>query len=149
MGTPALAADYLFLGPLIQARLTQQLPDLPVDVCERSEQVLAADKRQRVLMVMWAGDAIDETDAGRARDGASQAMRQRWMVALGLNNVGKVADARHVAAGPVLSRVHQALAGWTPDGCVRALRRANAPMRPLFTDSKAVYPLGFDIPLTL
>lgn len=149
MGLPAFADDYLFLGPLIQARLQQLLPEMPVDVCERADQVLAADKRQRVLMVLWAGDRIPVAEAGRASAGASQQVFQRWLVMLGISNVGKQPDARNVAAGPLLSQVHKALAGWTPEGAARAMQRAQAPLQPTFTDSKAVYPLGFEISLTL
>lgn len=149
MATPALVDDYLFVAPRIAARLEAQLPDTPVDVCETAEQVLKADRRARVLMVMWAGDRVDPGDAGRARDGASQLVHQRWLVVLGINNVAKGADARNLAAGPLLSRVHRALAGWTPEGAARPLRRASAPLKPTFTESKAVYPLGFEITLTL
>jgi hypothetical protein len=149
MGLPALAADYLFLAPLIAARLEDQVGDMPIDVCETTDQVLKADKRARVLMVLWAGDRIDTSDAGTARAGASQLVHQRWLVMLGLNNVGKTADARNLAAGPVLSKVHKALAGWTPEGASRPMRRASAPLQPTFTESKAVYPLGFEITLTL
>jgi hypothetical protein len=149
MGLPALAADYLFLAPLIAQRLLDQVPDIPVDVCETTKQVLEADKRQRVLLVLWAGDRVADGEASRASGGASQLLHQRWLVMLGLNNVAKAGDARNVAAGPVLSQVHKALAGWTPPGAARPLRRASAPLQPTFTESKAVYPLGFEITLTL
>jgi hypothetical protein len=149
MGLPALEADYLFLAPLIEARLLDQVPDIPVDVCETADQVLKADTRQRVLMVLWAGDRIDTADGGNARAGASQLVHQRWLVMLGLKNVGRAPDARNTRAGPLLSKVHKALAGWTPDGAARAMRRTNAPLQPTFTESKAVYPLGFEITLSL
>lgn len=145
MGLPALEADYLFVGPLIQARLQAELPGLPVDVCERAEQVLAADKRVRVAMVMWAGDLF----TSRADRAAAQAFRQRWLVCLGLNNVGAQGDARHMAAGPLLSQLHRALAGWKPEGCPNPLARASSAMAPTFTATKAIYPLGFEIPLSL
>jgi hypothetical protein len=149
MGLPALAADYLFLAPLIAARLEDQVGDIPIDVCETPEQVLQADKRTRVLMVLWAGDRVDTGADGSARGGASQLLHQRWLVMLGISNAGKTADARNLAAGPLLSKVHKALAGWTPEGAGRPMRRASAPLQPTFTGSKAVYPLGFEITLTL
>lgn len=149
MGLPALAADYLFIGPLIEARLQDQVTDIPVDLVERSDQVLAADRRQRVLMVLWAGDRFDQSEGGRAGAGASQIVHQRWLVLLGMANVGRTPDARHSGAGAWLSQVHAALAGWTPPGAARAMRRANASLAPTFTDAKAVYPLGFEITLTL
>lgn len=149
MGLPALAADYLFLGPLIQKRLQDQVPDVPVDVCETAAQVLAADRRALVLMVMWAGDRFVESDSGRAANGASQVLFQRWLVMLALNNASPEKDARHLLAGPLMSATHKALAGWTPEGTARAMRRANAPMRPDITPQKAIYPMGFELSMTL
>lgn len=148
MGLPALAADYFFMGPLIKARLEDQVPDIPVDLCETADQVLAADRRVAVLMVMWAGDRFVDTEGGRASAGASQSLHQRWLVALGINNVG-AGDARNVRAGPTISKVHKALAGWTAEGAARPLRRANAALMPQFTPQKAIYPMGFEQPLTL
>lgn len=148
MGLPALQSDYLFLGALIKARLLAQVADMPVETCERPEQVLEADRRAHMLMVLWAGDRFDTGAGGRAEAGA-QLVWQRWLVCVALNNVGAAKDARHLAAGPLLSAVHQALAGWRPDGCPRPLLRANAPLAPVFTDRKAIYPLGFEIQLSL
>jgi len=149
MGLPALAADYLFLAPLIEARLKDQIADMPVDVCETVEQVLASDQRSQVLMVMWAGDRFVESEAGRAGGGASQVLYQRWLVILALNNVARAKDARNSKAGPLLSAVHKALAGWIPEGAARPIRRANAAMRPDINAQKALYPMGFEAPLTL
>lgn len=149
MGLPALVEDYLFIGPLLVARLAEQVADIPVDLVERPEQVLEADKRQRVIMVMWAGDRIVEGETGRAASGASQALRQRWLVVFATNNVGKAAAARQLGVGPVLSAVHRAVAGWIPEGAARPLLRANAPLQPTYTSSKGVFPLGFEIALTL
>lgn len=145
MGLPALAADYLFVGPQMVARLLDQVPDIAVEMVERPDQVLEADKRARVLMVMWGGDRFGD----EARAGGSQVVYQRWMVLLGINSVAPAAAARNTAVGPMLSQVHRALAGWAPDGSPRSLRRANAALQPLFTQSKAVYPLGFELQLTL
>ena len=145
MGLPALAADYLFVGPLIVKRLEQEVPDIAVGLVERADQVLDADKRARVLMVMWAGDRFED----EARAGRSQQVYQRWLVVLALNNVGRANDARNALAGTLLSQVHRALAGWHPDGSPLPLKRANAPLQPTFTDSKAVYPLGFEVSLSL
>lgn len=149
MALQALLDDYLFLAPLVQARLADQVGDLPVDVVETVPQVLAADRRERVLMVMYAGDAFDPNEAARAGGGTSQMLRQRWLVLLALNNVAAKADARQSRAGPTLSQVHRALAGWTPPGVPRPFRRANAPLRPDINERKAIYPMGFEIQLNL
>lgn len=149
MGLPAFEADYLFMAPLIEARLKAQVPDIPCDVCETADQVLQADNRAQVLMVLWAGDIVPAGDAGNARQGSSQFIHQRWLVVLGINNAGKAKDARLVVAGRWLSQVHKALAGWSPMEGARPLRRVTSPLRPTFTTTKAVYPLGFEVPLTL
>lgn len=145
MGLPALTADYWFLAPLIQARLQDQISAAPVDICETVDQIFAADRREAVLMVMYAGEAI----LSAAANGKSTKLKQRWLVTLALNNVAKAADARQVKGGPVLSQVHAALAGWTPAGCAHPLLRANAPLRPDHTQNKALYPLGFEIELAI
>ncbi len=143
MGLPALHADYLFAAPLIKARLEEQVPDTPVEVCETVEQLLAADRRECVVMVMWAGERFG---AGVA---THQQVSQRWLVILALNNVGLLPDARQVRAGPMLSRLHRALAGWKPEGAVRSFERAQADMRPDIRPQKALYPLGFELSLNL
>lgn len=141
-----LAEDYLFLGERIRAQLDQRLEGAwPVQVCERSEQVLAADKRPRVAMVLWGGDRFSTTAGGQVD--ATQVMYQQWAVVLAVNNVGKQLDARLGWIGQALFTVHKALHGWKPDGLTRPFTRTAARIPPLFTESKAVFPLAFEIPL--
>lgn len=149
MPIPALAADYLFVGPAILARLNAEVPAWPVDLCERPEQVLEEDRRARVLMVMWGGDRFDTAPGGQARDGASQIMYQQWLAIVAVNNLGKQPDARQRDIGATMSAVHKALAGWQPPDAVTPLRRTTARLQPLFTKSKAIYPLAFEIRLSL
>jgi hypothetical protein len=149
MGLPALLADYLFLGPLIQERLKEQVLDVPVDLCETADQVLKADQRARVLMVMWAGERFVESEAGRVSNQATQTVYQRWLVLLAINNPSAYKDARHKSAGQMLSAIHGAIAGWKPEGCTRAMQRAAASLRPDITATKAIYPLGFELQLYL
>jgi hypothetical protein len=118
--------------------------DMPVEVVETIEQVLASDNRAQVLSVMWAGDSFGDRAAK-----ASQVIAQRYVVVLAMNNVSARPDARQLKAGPLLSKVQRALAGWVPAGAVNPLRRVNAPMRPSFHKTKALYPLGFEIELSL
>lgn len=148
MGLPALKLNYLFVGPLLVSRLETEVPDIPVELVERPEQMLANDRRARVLMVMWAGDRFATGTDGRMSDSSSQVVYQRWLVALGINNVGQ-RDARNADAGVLLSLVHYAIAGWKPEGSPRPLLRANAPLAPMFTNDKGLYPIGFEISLSL
>jgi hypothetical protein len=148
MGLAALAADYLFVGPLVVARLAAELAPVPSEQVETADQ-LVKELRAKALKVMWAGDRIETSESGRAGGGSSQLIHQRWLVALMLQNAGQKADARHTAAGPLLSQVHAALAGWVPEGANRPIRRAPAPLPPQFLPTHAMYPLGFEITLTL
>jgi hypothetical protein len=149
MALPALLEDYLFLGPLLRERLLAEVPDVPVDLCETVEQVLAADKRARVLMVLWAGDFFPDAAGAEAGAGKSVVLRQRWLVSLALNNAAPAKDARNRGAGQLMSAVHRAVSGWQPEGAYRAFRRANAPLRPDINAAKAIYPMGFEIQLNL
>lgn len=150
MGLPAVSADYLFIGPLVVARLSEVVVDLPVEHIETVQQVLAADMRNMVAKVMWAGDRFDSGEQGRGRGGDSQLVHQRWLVALAVNNPAPDPAARNSQVGPWLSKVHAALAGWAPPGAGgRSMRRAQAAIAPTFTSTQAVYPLGFEITLAL
>ena len=141
-----LAEDYLFLGERIRAQLDLKLEGAwPVQICERSEQVLAADKRPRVAMVMWAGDRFSTLPTGQVDQ--TQLLYQQWAVVLAVNNVGKQLDSRLGWIGAALFAAHKALHGWKPDGLTRPFTRTTARIPPLFTESKAVFPLAFEIPL--
>lgn len=139
--------DYLFVGPLLVAHLAAVLPDVPVELVERPDQVLQADQRPFVVKVMWAGDAVDAVESGRTV--TSQMVRQRWLVLLAQNNPSPLPNARTTAAGPTLSKVHKALHGFTPEGAGRPMKRAGASMAATFTNTQAICPLGFEITLPL
>jgi hypothetical protein len=144
MGLAALKQDYLFVLPLMQARLADQVPDIPVDIVETVEDVLAADHRANVLMVMYAGELVT---ANAAR--VSTALTHRYLVLVALSNVAKGTNSRNRKAGPLMSATNQALVGWTPEGAATPMRRASTPTRPDFTKTKALYPMAFEIDLNL
>lgn len=151
MSTEALAANYLFLQPMLEARLRElfAVDGIPVEGIESLAQVGDADLRPLIVYVMWAGDTFDESDAGRAGRGASQMLRQRWMVGLRVSNVAQAnRDARNTSAGQLLSRIHKSIAGWAPPGLARAFVRAGS-LTPSYTKASGMYPLGFGIQLTL
>lgn len=150
MSSPQVLDNYLFLQPLIAARLKDQLADdTPIEGIESLTQAGDQDKRPRVIYVMWAGDIFDESDSGRAGRGVSQMVRQRWMVALRINNASQVDKAaRNADAGRWLSRIHKALAGWVPDGLGRPFVRSGS-VAPNYTKASGLFPLGFAIQLNL
>lgn len=145
MANALLLADYLFLQGLIQERLATQLGnDLPVQGIENLAQVTDANLARDTLFVMWDGERFPDDATG----GASTLVQHRWLVLLAVKNARQTKDARNESAGPLLSRVHKALAGWTPEGAFRPFRRANG-RQPSYSASVALYPLTFVIQLTL
>ncbi|MCW5657447.1 MAG: hypothetical protein KIT60_07070 [Burkholderiaceae bacterium] len=151
MSNAAAAADYLFIGPLIEQRLRAQIGEnVPVEGVEHMAQARdAQDLRELVLYVMWGGDSFAGGEASRARGGESQRVFQRWIVWLRVRNAS-VANkaARSTRAGPLLSAVHKALAGWTPEGAFRPLLRTQGPA-PDYQAASGLYPLAFEINLSL
>ena len=58
-----------------------------------------------------------------------------------------VLDGRNLAAGPLMSAIHIALAGWRPDGSVHAFHRTSPGKKPQYPDNGGMYPLSFSIDL--
>lgn len=144
MSNPALA-DYLFAGELLRARLAAQLPDIPVGMVDEMAQVVEdQDLRAAVLYVLWSGDNVaDSLSHGPTT------LRQEWTVWVRVLNAGQTAgNARARDAGPLLARVHLAVAGWKPEGLHRPFTRANGP-RPNYRPISGMYPLTFQINLPL
>jgi hypothetical protein len=149
MGCAALAADYLFAGPLIEARIAEQVPDVPTAGVEALAQLGAEDLRPRAAFVMWGGDRFDTSDAGRSGLGRGQMVTQRWVVWLYVRHVSPVnMAARNRAAGAYLSKIHKALAGWQPEGADRKLARGQG-TAPNYSPQSGLYPLTFELTLTL
>jgi hypothetical protein len=154
MSTPGLSENYLFLQPLLEARITEQIgQNIPVQGIEELAQAGAEDRRPFVVFVYWAGDRFNESEGGRAMGGHAQMVAQRWLVVLYVNNAQHAnRQARNQAAGALLSKLHQALAGWQPlaaqPGAQQRFTRING-LKPDYTKSSGLYPLMFEIPLHL
>lgn len=142
--------NYLELEPLIVARIEAQVPGLR-KVFGMAE---LATIRERAVQfspcacVVYDGDSVPAGEAARGGQGVAQAVLQRWVVWLIVRNVrdGKDGAAARTDAGPLLSLLIKALAGWTPTPPFRPLRRGNAP-RPLFEDGAIHFPVLFEAPL--
>lgn len=149
MSNAALLADYLFVGARVRQRLAETLPSVPVEGIEELVQLGAEDMRSRAVFVLWGGERFDASATGRAGAGTSQLLTQSWLVWLHVRHASQVdRDARNTVAGPLLATIHKALAGWTPEGAHRPLLRG-ASRTPSYRKTNALYPLGFDITLTL
>jgi hypothetical protein len=145
MASPLLE-DYLFLVAQIVARLKAQLPELDVLPIEAMAQATERSVRTSTAFVLWEGDRFSD----QAGDGRSTAVVQSFTVVLAVRNADQVdKDARNLHAGPLLSRLHKAVAGWAPEGVYRNFRRANGPRRPNYGPNVGLYPLTFEINLVL
>lgn len=151
MPNPALQLDYLFVGPLIEARLADQVPGVRWQFIEHPEQIIEpAAGGTPSGFVYWYAEKVDESADGRAAGGASQLSTFSWAVVLMVRNASQVKpDARTAAAGPVLSQVHKALSGWTPEGALRPLRRANGPRPDFKPGGTSLFPQTFSVTLAL
>lgn len=153
MALPALQADYLFVGAQIVERIRATVPEIaPSDVMQIDE-MDQADKRQAarggVAFVLWDGDAFAQAQAGQALSGGAHLVQQVWTVLLLVRNAAQQPGApRNDSAGPLLAKVHKALAGWTPPGAALPMHRTNG-RRPDYKPNSGLYPLTFSIPLHL
>jgi len=142
---PAFATDYLFLGTVLQARIRAQLgEDLVVGGADELSQAVQGNLVRTGAFVVWNGERVG--DSGRG--GASTMLQQRWLVVLGVKNARQQAGARNEAAGPLMARLHQAIAGWTPEGVGRPFQRVTGPA-PTYAPGAGWFPLTFSISLSL
>lgn len=150
MTTPALLADYLFVGPLIRARLAAELPAFSaegaVQDIEGYEQAVQRAIAAPMAFVAWDGDTLGDGDANAGRN---VLLRQGWSVLIVARNATQSSGAwRDETVGPLLACVHQALAGWTPEGAFKPLKRVQGrPAR--YADNAGMYPMAFQIQLSL
>lgn len=153
MSTPALLLDYLFAGAVIEARLRDQVTELAaegaVQGVEAFSQALERSISAPTAFVLWEGDLFPTGESSSAAGGKSQIVTQQWSVLLAVRNASQVVRAaRNASAGPLLSAIHKALAGWTPEGAYRPMRRISG-RRASFSPNVGLYPLAFGLPLTL
>jgi hypothetical protein len=145
MTTPALLANYLFIAPLLEARLQEQIVSVPVEAIEQLAQAGAEDARPTVIYLLWDGDQFGDSTPR----GTSQIVSQRWLALLYQRHMSpNDKDARAQAAGRHLSSIHKAVAGWKPEGCERPFRRAQG-RSPSYSKTSGLFPLTFEIDLHL
>lgn len=151
----ALQVDYLFVGARIRERLADQVlqlatPGSIVDVENLSEQAIQRGVSDAIAFVGWDGDQFETGEQARAGGGRSQAMRQVWTVLVAVRNAAQQdGNARNVTVGPLLGAIHKALAGWAPPGGFRPLLRVPGRRPPQYASNVGLYPLTFEISLTL
>ena len=141
----AIHTDHLFVGEQILERLRAQVPGLPVEGVEQLAQVGKEDLRPRSAFVLWHGERYSGVVP---RTGTVEVV-QTWLVLLHVRHVAAHDQAaRNRQAGPLLSQLHRALAGWTPPGAFSPLQRVTGGS-PDYTIKSALYPLAFEQKLGL
>ncbi|MBI2801240.1 MAG: hypothetical protein HYX63_13345 [Gammaproteobacteria bacterium] len=145
-----MLANYLEAEPGLIARIESQVPGVR-KVFGMAELASIRDRAVQFApcaCVVYDGDTIPGGDGARAGNGAAQVVLQRWVVWLIVRNVRDGADgaAARAEAGPLLSLLIAALAGWTLSASFRPLRRTTAP-RPLFEQGAIHFPVAFELPL--
>jgi hypothetical protein len=147
MSGQALLLDYLFLREVIKTRLADQLPSLEIEGIEEFSQATEASVATSKLFIIWDGDVFPQSESARA--GSSQAFTQVWSLLYAVRNAAQhELDATDKSAGPVLSQLHKAVAGWTPTGAFRPFRRTSG-RKPNYRANVGIYPLTFSIDLNL
>lgn len=139
--------NYLEIEPALIARVAAAVPGLR-KVFGMAELATIRERAAQFApcaCVVYDGDTVPGGDGARAGNGAAQVVLQRWVVWLIVRNVRDANDgaAARSDAGPLLSLLIQALAGWQPTPAFRPLRRNSAP-RPLFEDGVIHFPLLFE-----
>lgn len=139
----ALPTDYLAAGDHIVQRLRTDVRALRGVLAAEDLRIINESTVVGPLaFVIYDGDEVLE-GAGRAAQGASQMVRQRWAVIVAVRSaVQHRQAAAHEAAGPLLTAVIQSLAGWQTEPFRKPLVRLTAP-RVDYGPNFALYPLLF------
>lgn len=138
----ASLADYLAAGPLLVARVKDQVAGLR-HVLPATE--LSAMKETGLpspsAFVIYDGDRLGDS----ALRGQSRVVYQRWLVVLAVRNAtqGDGGQAIQDEAGPLLSSILGALQGHILSPDHRPLIRVQAP-KPGYSAAFAYYPLAFE-----
>lgn len=138
----SLPADYFDVAAAIVERLRERVPVLrSVRTASSLAEIPYMTPDAPAAIVCWDGDALSEPAD------CLQPLTQRWIVALTVRSARDLEGGSGVLedAGPLLSIVIDALAGFRPDvpGAGR-LRRIEAP-RPVFDAGYGLFPLAFSV----
>lgn len=143
----SLPVNYLGLEPLLLARIAAKLT-VPTDLKEvggviEFDAVLENDGPYPAAYVLYDGEAVDT----RGIDGRRMMVTQRWQVCLLTRPsiATSTGAASLVATGTLLSRLIDALAGWTPGAGYQALKRVQARGQSVvYANGLAMFVLDFE-----
>lgn len=142
MANSELTKNYLFVQPLMAARLEEVLPHVPVRSIDSLATATDNDVRDTLIYVLYEGERFTD----EAGNGLRNMVRQRYSVMLAIEHKRQNDEAEgNTNAGPLLSKIHAALSGYTHESLnTRTFKRANG-RAPIYTPGVALYPLTFEI----
>lgn len=143
-----MITDYLAAGPLIEARIVDQVPtikrvegiaDLTALLADEAEFEKQISGKLPAVFVGFDGETIGDMTG----DGSAHVAAQRWLVVLAVGNYRRSDTNKGVvdAAGPLLAQLMTPLNGWKPLGFTELIRQP-AP-RPGYRAGVGFFPLVF------
>lgn len=142
-----MIADFLATEAAIVARLQAAVPALRhVEAKVDTESAAGQDSQSPAAFVEYIGSRLPQNDAAQAGDGALQEIQLGFMVTLAVRRAGSDGARLRKEAGPLISAIFAALAGWLPDDDGRPLACV-AIERPAYKPNYAYFPLVFQRPL--
>lgn len=137
--------NYLEAEGLIIARIKAEVSGLKA-VLPAADLAGVAENAQPspAVHVIYAGDQVPGSDNQRSTSGALQKVTQQWYAVVAVRNARTQTSgaAARETAGPIITQVLAALAGWQPADAFKPLKRVNAPP-PKTIGTFAYFPLLF------
>ncbi len=134
--------DFLELEGRIAARIEAAVPELAGAVTPLGDpgDMLQTARENRAWLVPGR-TSYDSDKSGRAID-----VTQRWQVILTCRNVGNMRSGEPARrqAGPLITKIIQALAGWHPGSPYGLLRIVTPSLAPSWFDGVLMWPLEFE-----
>lgn len=134
------AADALWAGPVIQARLIDQVPELRmVLLLDEIDPKLNAPKQMPAALVL-----LNRMSPNSDPQRGQALVQQDWIVALVVSSAAREGDRTNVQVGPLIPQVVKALQGWAPPGQLRAFAWRPG-TRPNYGRDNTYWPLMFSL----
>ena len=137
----AWAANALWPGDAIVARLRNQVPDLRVVLAIDEFDPAQTQPRQLPAAVVLL-DHLRVKGSNAMRQEAT--IEQDWLVVLALRSAARAPGGNAAQAGALIPAVVAALLGFKPDGGARAIEWRTGP-RPDYGSDVSYFPLLFSI----
>lgn len=146
-----MIADYLAAEDAIRQRLEAEVTAARAVLA--SAELASMQERGQItpaLHVIYGGDTVP-TGPGQVDDGRYHVIHQRWLVIVAVRSARgqQTGTGARDEAGPLMTAVMQALAGWRPLPELGTLRRASAPGPAYSPGGYAYFPTAWDVPLIM